>query len=169
LAVVLRIPPASVAKSMRPPDRRLVGAREQVPIGLVDLEDQPVAVDGQGFRGGVGQPPEPLLRRPQRRLGTGPLGDLALGRLEQPGVVEGDRGQLGQPRHDRDLAVAELPGGRPRCEPQHADDGRAGGHTGERADDAGRQLRITSPPVVVAGDGLRPTGLVDEPGQTVVE
>ena len=50
----------------------------------------------------------------------GALPALGLGTLEQAGVVEGDRGQLGEPRQGLELALAERPAAVAGREPDHA-------------------------------------------------
>ena len=69
-------------------------------------------MDRQRLRRGVGQPPVAVLRGAQGLLGPGSLGDLAARALEQMGVVEGERRELGEALEDVDLALAERIGSR---------------------------------------------------------
>jgi len=120
---------------------------------------------GQRVGDPVGQ--ELAVRKAGDRVVEGPT----LDGLEEMGVVEGDRGELGKPAQGRDLADPERPLHAARCQPDHADDpaARRQGNADDGAEDARRHVAGPLRPGVVVIDGDRPPFPVDEPREPAVD
>jgi hypothetical protein len=110
---------------------------------LVDhLEPVDVEEDHRHRRGLVrrGVRHEGVLDPPQEDLASGQPGHgvdrIVAGRLLEPGVLEGDRGELGEPVHGVDLGLVPGPIGRSRGEADDPDDvvARGQGHAEDGTD-----------------------------------
>ena len=123
-------------------------------------------VAGQGVGDAVGQ--ELAVRQPGRRVVQRP----ALGGLEEAGVVERDRGELGRSGSGRRSRAG--PSARSLCpdaEAEDADDAAAGGqrHADDGAEDAVRQVGRAVGPGVVVVDGERPAVADDRAADPLVD
>jgi len=99
--VVHDLEPVEIEEDERDPRRGLASPRRDVICARSRLELLREAGEQQRP---VGQAGARVVER-----GVCPLPDLGLGALEQAGVVQRDRGQLGEPDDRLDLALAERP------------------------------------------------------------
>ena len=114
-ALVDHLEPVEVEQDQRDP--RTAGALPSDARRGVQVLGHPVQQGGP-----VGQAREHVVEG-----GVGALQALGLGTLEQAGVVEGDRRQLGEPRQRLELALAERPAAVAGREPDHAQHLAVGG------------------------------------------
>ena len=149
-----------------PPDTRGGVVAEQPRERRVDLQDAAVAVDRQRLRRGVGQPSVAVLRGAQGLLGPGSLGDLAARALEQMGVVERERRELGEALEHVDLALAEGQVQVARRQPEDTQDRPLGDErdADDRADQPDGQARVARRQGVVVGHDERTSRRPDGPG-----